>query len=243
MSSPIPLIVAKQVHRLGLSKSMWTRLLPPAKAWLRAKMMLSPEEGLPGEADVYDVHPVWEQLARSLTYREEWRRQHPCADHGNIGEVRAYLREESRIAAGHVSARVAYALDSQVALGTVVKGRASSKALDAELMKSVPVVMGSDMYSAFGYWPSKLNRVDGPTRHAPRAEHDEPSPWWWDEFCSGDLVRFDEWLHQLEHDVSASQPLPHLRCRGDAVDLRTGRQESWDRFRIHGRLLLRAKGA
>jgi hypothetical protein len=35
-------------------------------------MMLPPEEELPGEDDVFDVHPFWEQLARSLPYSEEW---------------------------------------------------------------------------------------------------------------------------------------------------------------------------
>ena len=185
VSTSLPKNVARQAQRLGLSKSMWTRLFPPGKAWLRAKMMLPPEEELPGEDDVFDVHPFWEQLARSLPYSEEWRKQHPRAVHVNIGEVRALLLEESRLAARHVSVRVAYALDSQVALGSLVKGRASSKAINAELVKSIPNVIGSDMYGAYGYWPSKLNRADGPKRHALPAEPDEPLPWWWEEVSEG----------------------------------------------------------
>ena len=64
VSVEIPKNVAKEAQRLGLSKSMWTRLLPPGKAWLRSKMRLSPSEELPGDFDECDLRPFWEQLAR-----------------------------------------------------------------------------------------------------------------------------------------------------------------------------------
>ena len=91
--------VAREAMRLSLSKSCWTRLLPPGKAWLRTKDLLDPWEELPGE-EVYDVHPFWEQLASSVVYKELY-----------IGELRAHLREEGRLATSHISVRVPYALD------------------------------------------------------------------------------------------------------------------------------------
>jgi hypothetical protein len=231
VSTEIPANVARQAQRLGLSKSMWTRLLPPGKAWLRAKLRLPAEEELPGEDDVYDVHPFWEQLARSLVFVEEWRKPHPRAVHVNIGEVRALLLEESRLASRHVSVRIAYALDSQVALGSLVKGRASSKAINAELIKSIPNVLGSDLYGAYGYWPSKLNRADGPTRHAAPAAPDEPLPWWWCEVCEGNYERFDRWLAEVQAQVSTDHEPPSLQRLGEPVVLKTGRREAWENFK------------
>ena len=182
VAGSIPVAIAKEAHRLSLSKSFWTKLLPPSKAWLRLKSLLKPDDELPG-GDVFDVHPFWEQLARSVEYVEQRRKPHRKAVHVNIGELRACLLEESRLATNHVSARIAFALDSQVALGSLVKGRASSKALNGELVKSIPLVIGSDLYCAYGYWPSKLNRADGPTRDDDPAPPDQPLPWWWDDLC------------------------------------------------------------
>ena len=206
VSCELPVPVAKEAQRLGLSKSMWTRLLPPGKAWLRSKSLLSPDDELPGDEDVFDVHPFWEQLARCLSYKEEWRKQRPRAVHINIGELRAHLREESRLATNYVSKRIAYALDSQVALGSLVKGRASSKPLNYELMKSIPLVLGSDLYAAYGYWPSKLNRADGPTRSAEPDPPDEDFPWWWHLVCEGDTAEFDAWLRSLESELRSNPP-------------------------------------
>eukprot|EP00435_Cladocopium_sp_Y103_P036673 s3148_g9.t1 len=223
----LPVPVAKEVHRLALSKSFWTKLLPPSKAWLRAKDILSPEDELPS-GDVFDVHPFWEQLARSLSYVELWRKKHPKPVHVNIGELRACLREESRLATNHVSARIAFALDSQVALGCLVKGRAASKALNSELMKSIPLVIGSDLYCSYGYWPSKLNRADGPTRDDDPLPPDQPLPWWWDQVCAGDLTEFDLWLKAQENAVDDVVQTDKKGDKMMLVDLRTSRRVSYD---------------
>ena len=52
--------------------------------------------------------------------------------------------------------RVCYGLDSQVALGTLVKGRAASKRLNSLLRGSSPNLLGSDLYGAYGFFPSAL---------------------------------------------------------------------------------------
>ena len=221
VSCVLPVPVAKEAHRLSLSKSFWTKLLPPAKAWMRIKSLLAAEEELP-DGDVYDVHPFWEQLARSVEYREEWRKPHRKSVHINIGELRAHLLEESRLATNHVSARIAFALDSQVALGALIKGRASSKALNSELMKSIPLVIGSDLYGAYGYWPSKLNRADGPTRDDKPAPPDQPLPWWWHLVCDGRYEDFDKWLHEQSEALAEVKESCERRFERP-VDVRPGR--------------------
>ena len=80
----VPVAVAREALRLSLSKSCWIRLLPPGKAWLRAKELLHPSEELPGDEE-FDVHPFWEQLARSVEYKELWRKKHVRPVHVNSG--------------------------------------------------------------------------------------------------------------------------------------------------------------
>ena len=63
-----------------------------------------------------------------------------------------------------MGARFPFAMDSQVALGALVKGRASSRALNFEMQRSLGPHLSSDLYPAYGFWPSKLNRADAPTR-------------------------------------------------------------------------------
>ena len=223
VSAKIPVEIAKEAQRLSLSKSTWVKLLPPRKAWLRAKNRLDASEELPGDDEEFDVHPFWEQLARTLTFAEEWRKPHPRPVHINIGELRAHLREESRVATNHMSSRLAYALDSQVALGSLVKGRASSKPLNGELMKSIPLVLGSDLYAAYGYWPSKLNRADGPTRDSVPDPPDLPEPWWWQELCAGRTADFDDWLMSCEKTLKPYVEASQIRSPPD--DLVAGKRD------------------
>ena len=152
--------------------------------------------------ELYDVHPFWESLARCLQYKEEWRRPHPRSVHVNIGELRAHLLEAGRVGTNHMLKRIGYGLDSQVALGCLVKGRGSSKALNFELSKSIPICIGSDLYAAYGYWPSALNRADGPTRAAAPAEPDQPLPTWWSSLLTGDHSALDAWMADAEQQVT-----------------------------------------
>ena len=148
----------------------------------------------------------------------------------NIGELRAHLYEESRLATNRVSARIAYALDSQVALGSLVKGRASSRALNAELMKSIPAVIGSDLYAACGYWPSKLNRADGPTRDSVPDPPDQDLPWWWQDVVEGRTDAFDAWISTLEAELDQRHPGAALIRQGKPLRLVTGKREDAKTF-------------
>ena len=106
--------------------------------------------------------------------------------------------EEKRLATNYASIRVPFALDSQVALGALVKGRASSKALNCELEKSLCHHLGSDMYPFYGFWPSKLNRADGPTRRASVPPPDMEKPHWLLALEMEEFETFDEWLRSVE---------------------------------------------
>lgn len=123
VSSRLPENVAREVQRMGITKSLWTRLLPPGKAWLRTKGMLEPSEEMP-DGGVFDTHPLWEAVGRCYQYTELWRAPTTKPTHINISELRGYLKEESRTARSLVSVRTNNALDSQVSLGSLVKGRA-----------------------------------------------------------------------------------------------------------------------
>ena len=69
----LPQTLCRELCRHSLMKSCWSQMLPPSKAWMRAKGTLPPEEELPG-GDVLDVHPLWELLARGLHYEELFSR-------------------------------------------------------------------------------------------------------------------------------------------------------------------------
>lgn len=190
----LPDPVCHEALRLSLSRSVWSKLLPPRKAWLREKGMLDEEEELPGEMH-FDTHPFWEAVGRCYHYKELWRKEHPRRLHINVGEIRAVLMEERRLASNYASIRVPFALDSQVALGALVKGRASSKALNSELERSLCYHLGSDLYPGYGFWPSKLNRADGPTRHAAVPGPDMEKPTWLRDSA------FDEWVSSVEKET------------------------------------------
>ena len=104
--------VCKELCRHSLMKSCWSQMLPPSKAWMRAKGTLPVEDELPS-GEVLDVHPLWEILARSLCYKELWRKEHRRPVHINIAELRAHLREEARLGTNCISVRQLYGLDSR----------------------------------------------------------------------------------------------------------------------------------
>lgn len=183
VSADLPVQVAREAMCLSLSKSVWSNLLPPLKAWKRVKELLLPEDELPG-AEVFDVHPFWEDLACCVSYKEQWRKPH-------LRALRGYLIEEKRLCKQHCSFRVPVGLDSQVALGALVKGRSSSRALNAELCRSLGYYLGSDVYPGFGYFPSALNRADGPTRFDRPAPVSRPLPWWWEPVVNENYDAFD----------------------------------------------------
>ena len=207
VSASVSRNLAKEALRFSLTRSTWTRLLAPGAALMYEKGLLDAEDQLPDEEAVpYRTHPFWNLLATAPTYRECWRLPHLRQVHINLAELSAHLREEKRIADLEVSVRVPYGLDSQVALGALVKGRSASPQLTSLLSRSIPTVLGRDIYAGYGFFPSEVNPADAPTRSAEVPPPSTLFPDWYAGLEAGDVAGFDKWFE--EEETRAGLPMP-----------------------------------
>ena len=227
----VPVGIAREAFRHSLSRSLWSRLLPAGKAWMKCKDMLDPQEELPDEKS-YSTHPLWEVLARALPYKEEWRRRHLKQVHINVSELAAHLREEARVATNLTSARILYALDSQVSLAALVKGRSASRSLNSLLQRSLPHMLGSDLYAGLGFFASSINRADGPTRSTPPPPPDMSLPHWWSDLADGKCDGFDAWLDEAHRRAVLDPVNVDFSELGyhEPVTLVTGRKQRKQKF-------------
>ena len=125
--------------------------------------------------------------------------------------LRAFLIEEKRISRSFQSLRVPHGIDSQVTIGSVVKRRTASKALNQELRRSMCWPIGSDIYNGCMYFESKRNRADAPTRHAEPPKPDIELPSWWLSSAGGDHAELDRWLLDVAApDVTSGLPLDEI---------------------------------
>ena len=199
VSAPVSRNLAKEALRFSLTRSTWTRLLAPSAALMYEKGLLAAEDQLPDEDAVpYRTHPFWNLLATAPTYGECWRLPHLRQVHINLAELSAHLREEKRIADVECSVRVPYGLDSQVALGALVKGRSASPQLTSMLSRSIPTILGRDVYAGYGFFPSEVNPADAPTRSAEVPAPTEVFPDWYAGLDAGVFSGFDRWFGQQE---------------------------------------------
>ena len=204
-------IVGKELVRHSLRKSVWNRLLSPHKAWLRSHEQLSPEEELPEDEDTYETNPLWSLLATGLSHKPLFAKRKRAARHINIGELRAALKTEKLLSRHRPSGRFLLGVDSQVALGALIKGRSSSRSLNSELIKSIPHMLALDSYLELMYYHTSMNRADQPTRGTEIEPPSTELPRWWAQFEAGDLEAFDKWLHEKGLDDLSLAGLPDLR--------------------------------
>ena len=205
----IPQQIGKELIRHTLRKSVWTRLLGPTQALLRSHGMLPEEEELPEQDDVFKCNPLWTCLAEALNYKLLFAKKKRGNRHINIGEVRAALRTEKLLALKHTSSRILLGSDSQVTLGSLVKGRSSSPAINEELSRSLPWMVALDSYLELMYYNTKVNRADDPTRGKEIAGAVSELPEWWSDLAAGKFQKFDIWL--FEHGLD-DQKLSGLPC-------------------------------
>ena len=111
-----------------------------------------------------------------------------------------------------------------------MKGRCSSKALNSELVRSIPSHLGSDLYGSYMYFPSSANRADGPTRGVPPAAPDMAPPAWWDDLLAGNYVEFDKWMAEQSNLVRGAQEPHCLDQPLEGVDFRGGREVKAERM-------------
>lgn len=131
VAAPIPRVLARELFRHTLQKPTWVHMLRPLQERLRREGNLPPDEELP-EGEPYPVHPLWVQLARSLTFSCRWRKKLKRPKHINTHELDAVLEAEKRISETLPHSRLLLASDSQVALGALLKGRSSSRQLNKQ---------------------------------------------------------------------------------------------------------------
>lgn len=215
--SDIPQKAADELYRHTLKKNVWTRLLDPSSALLRSKGLLPCEAELPNQNETFKYNPLWEKFAKSLTFRLLFKQAAASHRHINVGEVRSVLKAEKILGLRNPCRREMYGIDSQVALGALLKGRASSPALNSLLVQSLPHMLACESYFEGMYFSSKSNPSDDPTRGAALRGASEMLPEWWDDVCNGNFEALDEWLerHGLDaHTVSGLPPFADLDPEG-----------------------------
>ena len=182
----IPSQVAEELTRHSLRKSIWSKLLPPGKAWDRARGILSPSSELPDSAEALEMNPLWKILCTALSYKPFLLRKAKNSRHINIGELRAFLAAEREHGFSCPCSRELAGLDSQVTIGLLSKGRSASSSLNLELSKSVATVVGFDLYQELFYFETSRNPADDPTRGRKLRTATCELPCWWKALVCGD---------------------------------------------------------
>ena len=223
-------VMVEELTRHCLRKGAWAKLLLPHSAWLRQKGLLDAEDELPDGA--FKCNPLWEVMARCLTYTTSWKRMVRRERRINLLELQAFLKEEKRLCESKSCLRIPVGLDSQVCLGTVVKGRASSKPLNDLMRQSMAFPLGADIYESFMYYPSEFNRADGPTRDRLPDPPDMERPPWMAEVACGKFQLFDAWMDvNCRHFVRSSIPFDEIGSNLDIKPNRVARRVQKSRLR------------
>eukprot|EP00438_Fugacium_kawagutii_P006451 Skav204515 [mRNA] locus=scaffold3201:99100:106360:+ [translate_table: standard] len=210
----VPSAVARELYRHVLRRSVWTKLLQPHSAWLRGSGLLDPSNELPDPEDSFSSHPLWQLLAESLHYKLLFSRAKRGNRHINIGELRGFLKSESLEAKRNPSSRGIFGLDSQVILGSVLKGRSSSTAINRELEQSIPTLLCYDWYSEGIYFETASNPADDPTRSREIRKPTRNLPDWWTDLQNDEFSTFDSWMleHGLDpYELSGLPPIEELQ--------------------------------
>ena len=203
---------SQELCRHALRKGTWAALLPPSKSWQKQHDLLPPGEEL--DDFEFSVHPLWELCARGCRFRTTWKARVENQMHINLLEMKAHLREERRLARSCFNMRIPAGLDSQVCLGALVKGRASAVSITRELKKNLGYGVGNDLYYFYMFFPSAMNRADGPSRdEAPKAP-DVKLQTWWSDALAGEFHEMDKWLLDAS-EFDAFQQLPYDLLLGD----------------------------
>ena len=219
VKAPLCEPMVKELTRHCLRKGAWAKLLQPQAALLREKNLLDVEEELP--ADVFNSNPLWDVIARCLHYSTSWKRLVKRQRHINILELQAFVKEEKRLCESRSMLRIPFGIDSQVCLGAVVKGRASSKPLNDILRQSMAFPLGADVYEFFMYFRSESNRADGPTRDRKPDPPDVARPAWIELVGRDEFAMFDSWMMQhCRHFVKSRIPFDQI---ADNLDIKQNR--------------------
>jgi len=89
------------------------------------------------------------------------------SSHINIKELRAWrlaLRRAAKRGPGKRGRRIIFLNDSRVVVGAVSHGRSPSRVLNSGLRKTIPMLIGSNLYPTMLWLPTETNPADAPSR-------------------------------------------------------------------------------
>ena len=185
----------------------WSKLLTPEAALRRERGHLRPDEELPEER--YHFHPIWQEISETMQFsllgkvKTVRRRRHI-----NIGEVQAALKAELDMGKAAMNSYYVHLQDSQVSLAALVKGRSSSRSLNAPIRQSIPDHIFYNIRPFYGYVETSRNVSDDPTRGRPLRKPLRESAHWLRTALEGDYEALDEMLRHLGMHVDQLKGLP-----------------------------------
>lgn len=206
----LPESFMKELGRHALSKAAWGRMLTPYKALLRSRGVLAAEDEVPDGEEPLRAHPLWSAIVTSQQFSSVGRTKVRKGKHINLSELEAVLECEKRRGVMQGSSRFLIGSDSQVVLGSLLKGRSSSRSLNVRLKQHLPWLFGCNIYSSFQYICTGENVADDPTRDRPVRSPSVNPPAWLDKAMLGDFGDMDAFLLQYELDDQSVARLPHF---------------------------------
>ena len=187
--------LTRELLRHVPTKGLWARLLSPSESLLKRRGFLPSESELPGQ--VYRASPLWTQLAQALAFRlgAVFRRRR--SDHINLKEMDSCLAVEAALGfRDWESSRSLALLDSQVCLGSLLKGRSASFSIHRRLRSALGGLLFFNLHPSCAYVASADNPSDDPTRLAPLRLPAIPEPTWLRLAERGDFSALDSFLKE-----------------------------------------------
>ena len=224
--------VGEELVRHKLTKASWTKLLSPLRALLRLHGKLDPALEVPEGEEPLAAHPFWTMLAQTQQFKVKQVHRIGKRTHINISELKAACEAEVRRARAHPNQRHAIGSDSQVALGSLIKGR-SSAGLNGVLRRSLPSLLGYNSYGIFHYIPTAENPADDPTRHRGVRGPSKEEPEWYQDVKKGIYDSLDNYLEAEglgEAELARLPEFPAVSAPATSeLTMRALRRRSWKR--------------
>ena len=156
--------LADELARQRLTKAAWSKLLSPLQTLRRLHQQSLLEDEVPVGEEPARSHPLWTGVVCSSKFRLVKRKRIKRKVHINLSELNAAMSSLERRSRSFPNKRLLLGSDSQVVLGTLVRGRSSSKVLNQRLRRGLPQLLAGNSYVCAQYVPTKLNVADDPTR-------------------------------------------------------------------------------
>ena len=154
--------------------------------------MVSPDIDIEVESRPWFEDPEWiGEIADALDFKTLFKYRFKKGNHINVLESQVYLSWIKHCAKTLPNHRVIGLLDSRVTIGASSKGRSSSFAISRVLKKTIPYLIGSNLYPGSLHIYSAKNRADAPSREREVEGPSKPKPLWLVALERGDFRGFD----------------------------------------------------